>query len=155
MPELSELGVILLYVFGMALVLVEVFLPGAVLGIIGLGCVLVSIWICFTVNPMLAWLLVVITIVSLPFFIWMWVRVFNRVLAIKTTQKGTTSAQVELKVLVGKEGVALTTLRPAGMARIDNKKIDVVSEGPIIEKDACITVLEVEANRVVVREVTR
>jgi membrane-bound serine protease (ClpP class) len=54
--------------------------------------------------------------------------------------------------LVGRSGVALTILRPAGKARIDDRMIDVVSDGPFIEQGAAVVVLEVLGNRVVVRK---
>ena len=40
------------------------------------------------------------------------------------------------------------------MARFEGKKVDVVSEGMVSAKGAAVKVIEVEANRVVVREVT-
>jgi membrane-bound serine protease (ClpP class) len=60
---------------------------------------------------------------------------------------------MQYKDLVGQEGVALTTLRPAGMARFGEKKVDVVSEGEEVERDSRVRVIEVKGNRVVVRAV--
>lgn len=154
MSHIEQLGAVLLYVFGMALVVVEVFMPGAIMGIIGLLCVLLSIGYAFYKEAYgLGGGLVALTVLSIPFLIILWVKVLRRVLAIKSTQEGTTSAMVHLKDLVGQEGVAVTQLRPAGMARIAGKKIDVVSEGPVIDRDSRIRVIEVESNRVVVQAV--
>ncbi len=55
--------------------------------------------------------------------------------------------------LVGKQGVAMTVLRPAGKAQIGDEFIDVVSEGPFISAGRKIEVLAVSGNRVVVREI--
>lgn len=55
--------------------------------------------------------------------------------------------------LVGKEGVALTDLRPSGTALVDNERIDVVTEGPWIEEGTAIRILRAEGYRHVVREV--
>ncbi|MCK5557191.1 MAG: hypothetical protein KAJ01_02355, partial [Candidatus Hydrogenedentes bacterium] len=49
---------------------------------------------------------------------------------------------------------AVTTLRPAGMALIDGNRINVVTDGEFIEKDAPVKVSEVEGGRVVVQAVT-
>ena len=46
----------------------------------------------------------------------------------------------------------MTPLRPAGMALINGKKVDVVSIGDFIEKDCAVEVVEISGNRVVVRE---
>ncbi len=49
-----------------------------------------------------------------------------------TTKAGYVSNDV-LKNLAGKEGVAHTTLRPAGIAKIDGNLVDVVTEGDFID----------------------
>ena len=151
---MGELGIIFLYIVGMALAVAEVFLPGAVMGIIGFVCAIASIYMAFQRESLvLGWVLVGITVVSVPFLAVLWVKVLNRVFAMKHTQKGYTGVQAGLKPLLGREGVAITHLRPAGMARFDGKKVDVVSEGEMIERDSRIKVVEVEGNRVVVRVV--
>ncbi len=55
--------------------------------------------------------------------------------------------------LVGQRGHAVTTLRPAGKARIGEKLWDVVSEGPFIPEGAQIEVLQKSGNHVVVKEI--
>lgn len=55
--------------------------------------------------------------------------------------------------LLGRQGVALSTLRPAGRAQIDGKLIDVVSEGEFIDPGTAVEVIEVSGNRVVVRAI--
>jgi len=153
---LTDLGIIFLYTAGMALVLAEVFVPGAVMGLIGLACLLGSIFLAFQQEAFtLGWILVGITVASIPVLIVLWVKVLNRVLAIKMTQKGYTSAQVDLKALVGQEGVAMTQLRPSGMARFGDEKVDVVAEGEVIERNTRVKIVEVESNRVVVRAVQK
>jgi len=153
---IAQMGIVVLYVFGMALVVVEVFLPGVILGLFGLACVVGAIWLAFATGyTPLGIVLVGLTVLSIPVIVWMWLRVINRVLVMKTTEKDATGAAVEHKTLVGQEGVALTQLRPAGVARFGDTKVDVVSEGPVIERDARVKVIEVRGNRVVVREVRR
>ena len=55
--------------------------------------------------------------------------------------------------LVGREGEAVSDLRPAGFARIAGRRVDVVSRGESIEAGATVRVLEVSGNRVVVMQV--
>jgi membrane-bound serine protease (ClpP class) len=149
----SELWVVLLFALGLSLIVAEIFLVGVVLGLIGLTCMLVSIYFGFEKSAGLGWTLVVIAAASVPVLAIVWVKVINRVLAMKFTQTGYTSAQMQYKDLVGQEGVALTALRPAGMARFGEKKVDVVSEGEVVDRDARVRVVEVKGNRVVVRAV--
>ena len=44
-------------------------------------------------------------------------------------------------------------LRPAGKVRIEEMRIDAVSDGEFIPKDREVEVMKVEGNRVVVKEV--
>jgi len=57
--------------------------------------------------------------------------------------------------LHGKTGTAMSDLRPAGIARIGDERVDVVSDGDYIPSGATILVRHVEGNRVTVREVTQ
>ena len=53
---------------------------------------------------------------------------------------------------LNKEGVAKTQLRPSGTAIIDGERVDVVTEGNLIEPGTNLKVVAVEGMRVVVRE---
>jgi membrane-bound serine protease (ClpP class) len=53
-------------------------------------------------------------------------------------------------ITVGLAGIALTELRPSGMARFGEHNVDVVSVGPFIEKGDKVQVVEVRGNRIVV-----
>ncbi|MGE3173579.1 MAG: NfeD family protein [Planctomycetota bacterium] len=56
-----------------------------------------------------------------------------------------------LRDLPGKHGVTVSRLRPAGFARIDGRKVDVVTRGELLEQGSPIRVIEVVGNRVVVK----
>ena len=60
-------------------------------------------------------------------------------------------AVVHLDHLVGLEGVTTTPLSPSGKVRLDEKLVDVVSDGEMIETDVEVVVAEVTGNRVLVR----
>lgn len=57
--------------------------------------------------------------------------------------------------LVGVEGVAITDLRPSGKALIDNQLIDVIAEGLPLDRGTKIVVASAHANRVLVRAARR
>lgn len=59
----------------------------------------------------------------------------------------------ELAALLGAIGVAATPLRPAGIARFGDDFVDVISEGSYVSAGTRIQVIEIEGNRVVVKEV--
>lgn len=151
---MGQLGIILLYVAGMALVIAEIILPGVVIGLIGMGCMIAAIWLGFKESPGFGWTLTVVSLMFIPVVAFIWVKVLNRFFSMTGTQKGTTGAKTLPKDMVGQEGVALTPLRPAGTIRIGDRKVDVVSEGEVIDPNTRVRVVEVKGNRVVVRAVS-
>ncbi len=52
---------------------------------------------------------------------------------------------------LGKSGIALSPLRPAGIAEIEAQRLDVVSDGEFIDSGVPIVVTRVDGNRIVVR----
>jgi membrane-bound ClpP family serine protease len=59
----------------------------------------------------------------------------------------------DLHELLGAVGTAATMLRPAGMARFGDQYVDVVTEGGFAAAGARVQVIEIEGNRIVVKEV--
>ena len=59
----------------------------------------------------------------------------------------------ENAALIGQSGQAVSTLRPAGKARIGDRLLDVVSDGAFIPEDSDVEVISVSGNRIVVRKV--
>lgn len=151
---MGQLGIILLYVAGMALVIAEIVLPGVIIGLVGIGCMGVAIWLGFKESAAFGWILTIAGLAFIPVAVLLYLKVVNRFLVMSGTQKGTTGAKAQPKDLVGQEGVAVTPLRPAGIARIGDRKVDVVSEGEVIDPNTRIRVIEVKGNRVVVRAVS-
>ncbi len=58
----------------------------------------------------------------------------------------------DLNYLLGKEGVAGTDLRPAGVGRIDGVNLDVISDGKYISRGAKIKIIKVEGSKLIVEE---
>jgi len=68
--------------------------------------------------------------------------------------EGATRVGEQDPALISKQGVAFSTLRPAGRAQIEGQLIDVVSEGEFIEPGSAIEVIDVSGNKVVVRAIS-
>lgn len=60
------------------------------------------------------------------------------------------TVSADSSALVGLTGIALTPLRPAGAARIDGQRRDVVTAGEFIEAGTPIQIIEAHGNRLVV-----
>jgi membrane-bound serine protease (ClpP class) len=73
-------------------------------------------------------------------------------------ERGLTSAQGYVSApdsdvqLLGKTGRTSSALRPAGIAEIAGRRVDVVSEGELIDAGQSIEVIRVDGNRIVVRQ---
>ncbi len=63
------------------------------------------------------------------------------------------SIRAELAALLGAIGVAATSLRPAGKVQFGDQFVDVVAEGGFVQPGTRVQVVEIEGNRVVVKEV--
>jgi membrane-bound ClpP family serine protease len=63
------------------------------------------------------------------------------------------AAQPEHAALLGAIGVAATPLRPAGKTRFGDEFVDVVAEGGYVLPGTRVQVIEIEGNRIVVKEV--
>ena len=79
---------------------------------------------------------------------------FGRRLILETvlpSDQGYSSAPAGDKRLLGEAGTAVSPLRPAGIAEINGERLDVVSDGELIEPGTPIVVTRVDGNRIVVR----
>lgn len=57
----------------------------------------------------------------------------------------------DMSALLGTTGKTLTVLRPAGMAELGGRKVDVVTRGEFLDKDSFVEVVEAAGGRIVVR----
>ena len=71
------------------------------------------------------------------------------------SQEAGFSTSIGLEDQVGKDGLAVTDLRPSGWITVDDKRIFVVTEGDYISQNNAVKILSVEGNRVVVRKINK
>ena len=69
-----------------------------------------------------------------------------------STEDGYVASESRLELL-GQKLIAYTDLRPAGVAVLENEKLDVVTDGDFIEKGNKIEVIRVEGMRIVVKKI--
>ncbi|MHC4182564.1 MAG: NfeD family protein [Planctomycetota bacterium] len=151
---MSTTGIITLFIIGLLAITVELFIPGAIVGLCGAGCVITSIIFAYLyVSNLLGHILLVLGICFIPVFFVSWYKLLSKTFSVKASEKGFSSARDKLNDLLSAEGVALTTLRPSGIANIKGNKIDVISEGEMISKNTRIKVIDVKGNRIIVKPV--
>ncbi len=151
---------VILFVAGIALLLIELFIPG--FGIFG-GLGLASLVLCIIFqarNATEALILLLIIAAVVLALIFIAARSFKRgilyrsSIVLKNSAKKDEGyfANEDKTRFAGKTGISLTPLRPSGIASIDGEKTDVVTDGEYIPKDTQIKVESVIGARVVVRQ---
>ncbi len=168
--QLASLLEILLFIIGLGLLLAEIFIiPGfGIAGISGIILIFASIFLSLLgSDPFIDMHSVSIAIIQLSgsilfallgmFFLVKYLpksTAFNRLVLSESekAEHGFVSYPSE-KDLIGKTGLAFTTLRPGGTAEIDGRRIDVVAESEYITQGTKIKVLRVEGIKVVVTAV--
>lgn len=146
-------------VLGFVLIAIEVFLPGAVLGILGGICLLACVGISFSAFGASGGfasmgILLALTAVLAPVWIKYSPRTrIGRKLTLDASDQDFQSAPEQFKRYAGQTGRTVSFLRPSGIAQIAGERVDVVSETGFIPADRTIRVVRVEGMRIVVEEV--
>ncbi len=158
---LAGLEAILFFVLGLVLLILEVaVVPGfGLTGFLGIASVFTSIILAFGDVQTALFSLSIAISVSVLAVILLWSRIRQSrlwkrlVLSHEESPQAGYRAPADFSYLVGKTGVALSPLRPAGTAQIDGGRYDVVSEGGFVAAKSSVEVVHVEGTRVVVREI--
>lgn len=148
---------ILLQAAAVTMLIAEIIVPtGGLLGILTVGLFGYSLYLVFTgISTTVGMIFVMADIVLVPVVFFGGIKLLAKSPAtLKTSlskDDGYSSQAEDLAGFAGASGPALTDLRPAGMAMLNGRRVDVVSRGDYIEKGAEVVVSAVEGNRVVVR----
>jgi membrane-bound serine protease (ClpP class) len=165
--QLATIVEILMFIAGLILIATEIFIvPGfGIAGISGMLLVIASLFLSLVGGrPFLDFEIISMAIIQLAgaitgalILILILAKflpksaIFNKlVLSTATAANRGYVSNPDFSSLVGKEGIALTTLRPAGTAEIDGQKVDVVSDSEYIKNGTKIKVIKTEGMRVVV-----
>ncbi|MBN8544726.1 MAG: nodulation protein NfeD [Ignavibacteria bacterium] len=166
--DLASWFEVVLFILGLAAILVEIFLiPGfGVAGVVGILLMIASLFFSLVnTEGYFDSSLIQMAIIQLGsaifgfFFLGFLAYKFlpntrtfkNFVLDTESGSKSGFTSAPDHSGLVGKEGTALTVLRPAGTALIEGTRYDVVTQGDYIEKDSPLKVILVEGVRIVVQ----
>ncbi|MCM3619111.1 nodulation protein NfeD [Sutcliffiella horikoshii] len=157
---LAGMETVILFVVGVVLIVLELFVPGGILGVIGLGAVITSFFLAtddiagMGLSLLIAMLVTIIAMVLLFTVFGKKIRLFDRIILRDSTntEQGYVSNVSRIE-LVGQEGVTMTPLRPAGTAVINEERIDVVTEGNFIGSNKKVRIVKAEGSRIVVREI--
>ena len=152
---------ILLLLIGLSLVVLEVFIPsGGIIGILSAVAMIAALVMAFqessTTGPMVGFVFAAVTVFAVPTLIAVAFKFWPRTPMGKAFLGDLpTDADVlpedPRRALMGRVGVARTKMLPSGAVEVDGQMIDAVTQGQAIETGTYVVVVEVRANRVVVR----
>lgn len=155
----TNLPLILCLLTGVALLVLEVFVPGfglpGISGLILLTAGIVMTWMNYGMVAGLA-----VTLISLA------LAGISISVSIKSAASGKLSKSAlilnevtqsmendEIKAFLGREGVTTTVLNPVGIAEFDGVRLNVLSEDSFLERGVRVRVSKVEGTRIIVREI--
>lgn len=147
-----------LFVLGILLMILEIFVPGAIVGALGFVSIVTGlVMAAYDTQQGLASLGIAVLVTVIVAFVL--IKKFgikglvNRFVLgdVQRNEEGYVAPK-DQRDLLGKAGIALTPLRPAGVVRIEGRRIDAVSGGGFIAAGTPIAVVQVEGTRVVVQE---
>lgn len=154
---------VLLLIVGFLLVIAEVLFPSfGLLSVIAALAFIGSAWLAFKTGWAVGTTFVVISVATVPVLVYVGFKYIlpntpigrQIILGQVVSEEGEASGtDRDLRRLVGAEGVTHSYLRPAGVAEIAGERVDVVTEGGMVDRGTRVRVIGVEGNRVVVRPV--
>jgi membrane-bound serine protease (ClpP class) len=149
---------ILLQVIGTVVVFAEIFIPSlGLLTLIALSVFFYSLYLVYTTISTAAGMVFTgMDIILVPVLMISGMKMLARSpLALKrelSRQDGVVSQKQGLEAYIHMEGKAVTDLRPAGMARINSERVDVVTDAEYINAGTPIIVTGVTGNRIIVEK---
>lgn len=147
----------LCFILGFVLITFELFSPG--FGAPGIsGIILLILGIMFTARSLLdAIVMVLIALVIIGIILFFVIRSASKgklnqklILSEKMNKEAGYVGRSEPESFLGKEGKAITMLRPSGIVDVDGVRLDVVTDGEFLPKGTRVKVARIEGMRIVV-----
>ena len=152
--------ILLIFIGGIALIGLEMFIPGGIVGTVGVITLVYAIIYVNKSTYYIAFILVISLILAVILY-YVNRNIFHKKLMFLdrlvlndsiSTKDGYVASESRLELL-GQKLIAYTDLRPAGVAVLENEKLDVVTDGDFVEKGNKIEVIRVEGMRIVVKKI--
>ncbi|MDY4138140.1 MAG: NfeD family protein [Eubacteriales bacterium] len=156
-----NLPLLVCFVVGIGLLVLEAFMPGFGLpGISGIVMEIVAIvltWVNHGPVAALGLTIIVLSLIAIAISMSLRSATKGRLSRSKiilkereSNEAGYRSAE-DMQVFLGKEGETTTVCRPTGMAEFDGVKLNVVSDGEFLPAGTRVRIVQVEGSRIVVR----
>ena len=144
----------MLCLLGLVLLFLEVFIPsGGILAIAAILCIGYSIWdLTLRGETVLALLCAGFTVVYVVLLFKFWVKRVGHKTDLGDADSLGDDVRTARDELIGRRGLVMTDLRPAGIALIAGRRLDVVANHGYIDKGDSVVVVESDGNRIMVKK---
>lgn len=149
---------VILLIVGFILIGIEMKMPGISFpGIAGAICLVVSVLLTadnFIEGTIMTVAIFIVLGIMLGVIVWLLSKgklVKPIILAHEQKKEEGYISSSDLMHLVGKEGVAITDLRPSGIGEFGGQNFDIISEGQYILKGTAIKIHQVQGSKVIVK----
>ena len=159
----TEWWAVVLFVLGAVFFVIEIIVPG--FGVFGvLGIILTLLGLMFSARSLREFIFrggiaIIVCVISIPIMLKIFgrLKIFDKIILKKgeTSEEGYLAPSEHTLSLMGKTGKTATTLRPSGMAVIEGKRVDVLSNEGIIDSGVEIIVIDTSSNRVLVEKLLK
>ena len=155
--------IVICFIIGVVLMVLEAFMPG--FGIAGISGIVVEIiavtltWLNHGPVAALGMLLVILSVIAIAISMSLRSATNGRLSKSRIILRDTESNEAgyrsaeDMEVFLGRDGKAITVLRPTGIAEFDGVRLNVVSEGEFIAMGTAVRIVRIEGSRILVRPV--
>ncbi len=149
---------VILQLVGILVIIAEIILPsGGILSILATGLFGYSLYLVFTtISASAGMAFIIADLFIVPILVYFGIKFLAKspvTLRTKLSKEdGVTVQSSEQNDFLGSAGRAITDLRPSGVARIKDQRLDVVTRGEYLENQTEIIVIAVSGNQIVVKQ---
>lgn len=150
---------VMLFIIGAMLLAAEVIVPGGILGILAGVTLLAGVVLAFVEHgPQGGWIAVAAAVVLVSFTLWLEFKVLPKTRIGRKlfldAQNHTSSqpALAEAENVIGRDGVADTTLAPSGYVTVEGKRYEAYSRSGLIAKGEPLRVVGLDNFRLIVQK---
>ena len=140
---------------GLVLIYLEFFMPGGILGVLG-GIAFIASTVLFVLAAEMwysaLFIAVMIVLLILTIRLALWKIKQKPEMFARDEQSGYVASRFD-QALIGKDGEALTNLRPSGHVILEGNRYQAVSESGYIKKGEAVKIIRGEGARLICRKV--
>ena len=151
---------IIIFLIGVIFITIEIILPGiGLFAIIGMLAIFYSFIMALGGNMAAFYALLLSLLIAIIFFALILKKIpssklwNNVVLKDSESSINGFSSSLDYSSLLGKKGVVIAKLRPAGSIEIAEQKIDVISQGEFIDIGVMVEIVEIIGNKIIVKKI--